>query len=76
MDDNDSLRARLHLLTDEQHQLRSQAGDHDLARLQSLTTEIDQTWDLIRQREALSDVGKDPAGARTRPVDEVEGYLQ
>lgn len=76
VDDDDSLRARIHVLTEEQHQLRSQAGDHDIAKLGALATEIDQMWDLIRQREALRDAGKDPAAARKRPADEVEDYLQ
>lgn len=76
MDQDNTLRERLHALTEQEHQLRNQAGEHDQARLGALATEIDQTWDLIRQREALSDAGKDPAAARTRGAEEVEGYLQ
>ena len=37
---------------------------------------LDQAWDLLRQREGLRDAGKNPDEAETRPVDEVEGYLQ
>jgi uncharacterized membrane protein YccC len=63
---------------DEREQLRA-AEEH-----------LDQAWDLLRQRRGRRDpagargpprrppphAGEDPAGSQTRPVTEVEGYLQ
>jgi Protein of unknown function (DUF2630) len=37
--------------------------------------ELDQCWDLLRQRRALRETGGDPRAARLRPAGEVEGYL-
>ena len=38
-------------------------------------TELDQCWDLLRQRRALRETGGDPKDAQVRPADQVEGYL-
>jgi flagellar motor switch protein FliG len=38
--------------------------------------QLDQCWDLLRQRQALREFGKDPAEAQARPIPEVEQYLQ
>ena len=45
------------------------------ARLRSIEIELDQCWDLLRQRRALRETGGDPSDASVRPGDEVEGYL-
>ncbi|MFF4245931.1 DUF2630 family protein [Streptomyces sp. NPDC001822] len=44
------------------------------ARLREVEVQLDQCWDLLRQRRALSEFGEDPSQARVRPADEVEGY--
>ncbi len=51
----------------------SESEEHD--RLRRLEVELDQCWDLLRQRRALRDSGGDPREAEVRPPDEVEGYL-
>jgi len=56
-----------------QHGEVSTSAEHD--RLRRLETELDQCWDLLRQRRALRDSGGDPREAAVRPPDEVEGYL-
>jgi len=64
-------------LVQEEHRLRS--GDvsaEDRERLAHLEESLDQCWDLLRQRQALRDTGADPEQAHSRPVGEVEGYLQ
>ncbi len=38
--------------------------------------ELDQAWDLLRQRRAKEEFGEDPESAQERPSGEVEGYLQ
>ncbi|MGH8963356.1 MAG: DHA2 family efflux MFS transporter permease subunit [Jatrophihabitantaceae bacterium] len=70
---------RIHELVAEEKHLR--AGGHGLAgadrqRLQKLETELDQAWDLLRQRRAREETGDNPNTAKERSVNEVEGYLQ
>ncbi|MCX4675920.1 DUF2630 family protein [Streptomyces sp. NBC_01433] len=43
-------------------------------RLRTVEVQLDQCWDLLRQRRALSEYGEDPSVAKVRPADEVEGY--
>ena len=45
-------------------------------RLRAVETELDQCWDLLRQRRARREFGEDPSGAVARSTNEVEGYLQ
>ncbi|MCP2337081.1 DUF2630 family protein [Actinomadura rupiterrae] len=45
-------------------------------RLRALEIELDQCWDLLRQRRARRDAGENPDEAAARPASEVEGYLQ
>jgi hypothetical protein len=40
-----------------------------------LEIQLDQCWDLLRQRRALRETGQDPDQAGVRPPDQVEGYL-
>lgn len=48
----------------------------DQKRLANIQVELDQCWDLLRQRRALRDVGEDPNEAELRPPDIVENYEQ
>jgi predicted nuclease with TOPRIM domain len=50
--------------------------DEEHARLRDLEVQLDQCWDLLRQRDALRTSGGDPEQAAVRPASEVEGYLQ
>ena len=78
--DNDTL-ARIRDLVAEEKDLRSQLQHHDITeseehdRLRRVEIELDQCWDLLRQRRALRDTGADPREAAVRPGDQVEGYL-
>jgi uncharacterized protein DUF2630 len=68
-------------LVDEEHELweREAAGnatEDDRRRLASLKVSLDQSWDLLRQRRALREAGRDPDAAGTRAADTVEGYEQ
>ena len=51
----------------------STAEEHE--RLRKVETELDQCWDLLRQRQALREYGGDPSQAEARPEGTVEGYL-
>ena len=49
----------------------------DAARhLEEIRVELDQLWDLKRQRQALHDAGRDPNEAQERSRQTVEGYWQ
>jgi hypothetical protein len=65
-------------LVKEEHQLHGEKSltDRDHARLQAIQVELDQCWDLLRQRRALREFGDDPDHARVRPADVVENYEQ
>jgi len=64
---------RIKALVDEEHSL---SGSGSAERRQHLEEQLDQCWDLLRQRQARREFGGDPAAAQARPVGEVEGYLQ
>ncbi len=77
MDEKDIL-ARIHALVDEEHGLR-EGTDHtegQRARMQQIEVQLDQCWDLLRQRRAKRQYGENPAEAAARPAAEVAGYLQ
>jgi hypothetical protein len=54
-----------------QHRQRTEA---DQERLRKVKVELDQYWDLLRQRRALEEFGRDPADAHLRPAQIVEKY--
>ena len=45
-------------------------------QLRRVEEQLDQCWDLLRQRRARLDAGENPDAAAVRPVEEVEGYKQ
>ena len=80
MTDDKSIFHRIDELVAEEHELRSKhAGgtvdDDERTRLSALEVELDQCWDLLRQRRAKREFGEDPDAAAPRSADTVEGYL-
>ena len=66
-------------LVDEEHRLRNAAAPLDeraARRLEHLQVELDQCWDLMRQRRAKREFGDDPDEASVRPEEIVESYEQ
>lgn len=68
-------------LVKEEHRLFEQGektalGDADSQRLAKVQVELDQCWDLLRQRRALRGAGQDPEMAQVRPAQVVENYEQ
>ncbi|TML98040.1 MAG: DUF2630 family protein [Actinobacteria bacterium] len=68
-------------LVAEEHELweREAAGnaaDSDRRRLQDVKVSLDQCWDLLRQRRALREAGRNPEGADVRRAEVVERYEQ
>jgi hypothetical protein len=79
--DDAELVAQIDRLMAEEHALeRDHPGeltDGDRARLEHMGVQLDQCWDLLRQRRARRNAGKDPdAGTAVRPESVVEKYLQ
>jgi hypothetical protein len=73
--------AHIRELVAEEKALREQLLHGDITtseehgRLRRLEVELDQCWDLLRQRRALRETGGDPREARVRPANQVEDYL-
>ena len=44
------------------------------ARLKDVSEQLDQCWDLLRQRRAKREFGEDPDTAKVRDKGTVEGY--
>ena len=77
--DNQDILQRIQKLVDEEHQLRQTPADDVESRrerLRRVGQDLDQCWDLLRQRRAMKDAGGNPADAGARPIDQVEGYRQ
>ncbi|NBM19279.1 DUF2630 family protein [Streptomyces sp. GC420] len=72
---------RITAMIAEERDLREQlAGGRidsstEQSRLGDLERQLDQCWDLLRQRRAKVEAGQDPAEARARPAGQVEDYL-
>ena len=79
--DDGQVHNRIEELVQEQRRLRDSPPDEGDAhgregRLASIQIELDQCWDLVRQREAKLNAGENPEEAQLRPASEVEGYKQ
>jgi hypothetical protein len=76
--DDENIHDTIKRLVDEEHAIWSggAGSDSERDRLRQLNVSLDQCWDLLRQRAALREAGADPEAARSRPVGEVESYLQ
>jgi hypothetical protein len=81
MSNDKSIFSRIDDLVAEEHELRTKhaAGQVDnveeKARLRAVEVELDQCWDLLRQRRAKREFGENPEDAQARTPDTVEGYL-
>lgn len=76
MDQDQELRADVGRKERELRELRAAPVPHDTAAIERLEREVDQDWDLIRQRGALREAGEEPGAATERSQSEVEGYRQ
>jgi len=63
-------------LVAEEHKLFNQGtlAEEERSRLAKIQVELDQCWDLLRQRRAKREFGQDVKGAHVRPADVVENY--
>jgi hypothetical protein len=72
---------RIEQLVAEEHELwQREAGGgaeaDEQRRLEQIGVALDQCWDLLRQRRALRDAGRDPDDAQGRSEEVVEHYQQ
>lgn len=80
--DEQGILQRIRALVDEERELREKAESAppgprhapDRARLEQLEQDLDQSWDLLRQRRAKRQYGENPNEAQPRSVKQVEGY--
>lgn len=63
-------------LVEEEHHLfdKGSLDASESQRLSSLQVELDQCWDLLRQRRALRETGRGASAAHVRPAGVVEKY--
>ncbi len=79
--DDTQIHGRIEQLVAEEHQLwdresSGQASEGDRQRMESLKVSLDQCWDLLRQRRAFREEGRNPDDAAARPEGVVENYQQ
>ena len=81
MSKDQGIHERISGLIAEEKSLREQLAqgqiseDEEHARLNEVEVQLDQCWDLLRQRDALRAVGGNPDDAAVRPPSTVEGYI-
>ena len=79
--DDPQIHGSIDRMVEEEHQLweREAAGEatYDVRqRLEALRVSLDQCWDLLRQRRARREAGRNPNSAELRPPEVVEHYEQ
>jgi hypothetical protein len=79
--DDGQIHSHIEELVAEEHSLwdresRGEATDTDRARLASVKVQLDQYWDLLRQRRALEEFSLDADAATERDPGTVENYQQ
>ena len=79
--DDPQIHGTIEQLVAEEHELwereaSGNATDADRQRLKDIKVSLDQCWDLLRQRRALREAGRDPDAADLRRPEVVEGYEQ
>ena len=79
--DDGQIHGTIEQLVAEEHELweresAGEASDSERRRLQQVKVSLDQCWDLLRQRRALREAGRNPDAAEARPPEIVERYQQ
>jgi len=72
-----SVLAHIQRLVAEEHHLfeRASLDAGEGQRLKTVQVELDQCWDLLRQRRALRETGHPASEAQVRPPEIVEKYV-
>ena len=78
MENDGKVLGHIERLVTEEHKLFSQQAlsNEQEKRLKTIQVELDQCWDLLRQRRARREAGQSPEAAELRPPEVVERYQQ
>jgi hypothetical protein len=73
---DNSVLSHITKLTEKEEHLygKENLSDEDIKELHRVKLELDQYWDLLRQRRALRDAGENPNQAQMRSSDTIENY--
>ena len=79
--DSKAISGHIEELVAEEHRLLELAEHKTLSepertRLDEVNVQLDQYYDLLRQRRAREEFGQDPSSAHLRSPETVEKYLQ
>ena len=75
MEDNQILN-HIKSLTENEEKLwgKENLSDEEVSKLHQMKHELDQYWDLLRQRRALRNAGENPDQAEKRDSDTIDNY--
>ncbi len=82
MPNDEQIQTQIDALESERETIREREGgddvnlEADVARLEEIRIDLDQLWDLLRQRRALREAGQNPDAASERSAQTVEKYWQ
>ncbi|HEX6362195.1 MAG TPA: DUF2630 family protein [Albitalea sp.] len=65
----------INALVEEEKRLRAESTA-DPERIRHIEEQLDQCWDLLRQRRAKREFGDNPDEAQPRDIETVEKYIQ
>jgi len=73
---DNSVLSHIRTLTEKEEHLygKENLTDDDVKELHRVKSELDQYWDLLRQRRALEDAGENPNQAEMRSSDIIDNY--
>jgi flagellar biosynthesis/type III secretory pathway chaperone len=76
--EDNSVLAHIKQLTEKEEHLygKTDLNDEDIKDMHKIKSELDQYWDLLRQRRALRDAGENPNQAEMRSSDTIENYTE
>jgi hypothetical protein len=79
-DQDQAVIGQIEELAHEEHSLfekesQGEASNSERARLKEIQVQLDQCYDLLRQRRARRSAGLDPDEAKVRDESTVEGYI-
>lgn len=62
--------------TEEKLWAKDNLRDEEVTKLHQIKLELDQCWDLLRQRRALRDADQNPDKAAPRDIDTIENDIR
>ena len=73
-----SVLAHIKQLTEKEEELygNPDMSEDNIKELHLVQSELDQYWDLLRQRRAFRDAGDDPNKAKMRSSETIENYKE